>query len=149
MKIGIIIIFEDTQKDMDKYFLVKILKHTSKIEFCLVNHSSNEQISKLLKDIKNESIPNVSIVDIKKYKSENFAIRAGTRYLHNNFELEYIGYINFDSLNNNDKNLKDLIKIISENEIKSHEKKPKKQPLFKNIFSVIDYLNNPKTIQSI
>ena len=116
MKIGVVVIFRDNEKDIDKGFFVKKLSHIKNMEFCFVNNSSKDQTLPLLRRIKNESIAPISILDIKKYKSKQFASRAGARYLLSFFDLEYIGYLDISALKNKYKTISELIKLVNTND---------------------------------
>lgn len=116
MKVGIIIIFYNNAKDIEKDFFIKQLKRLQDLELCLVNNSSQDNTYQLLKDIKEKCESNVSIVDIKRNVSEISAIRAGTRFMHYKFNLRNIGYISTSVLKINRNSLNNLIKAICENQ---------------------------------
>jgi hypothetical protein len=146
MKIGIIIIFHDNEEDIDKKIFVKHSNKADNLEICLVNNDSRDNTFQKLLEIK-EECSNVSVVNIKKFKSERSAVRSGARYMFNQFELHHIGYLSTLSLNTNHFGLNELIKAISENHdvilnfnIKRLEDQKIKQTLFNNLFSVIEYL---------
>lgn len=97
MKIGIIIIFNNYEKEMDKFFLIHYLKKIYDIELCFVNNNSKDDTYIILKEIK-KACNNVSIVNIKSSKSNISAIRAGARYLISQNRLDYLGYVNTNLL---------------------------------------------------
>ncbi|WP_290470252.1 glycosyltransferase [Lacinutrix sp. MedPE-SW] len=87
MKIGIIIIFHNNEDDIDtKYFIDKI-SQTKHLELCFVNNESRDSTYQLLEEIKYQC-SNVSIVNIKKFKSDVSAVRAGARYMFSQYDLE-------------------------------------------------------------
>jgi len=92
MKTGIIIIFHNYAEEIDKDFFKEHISKADDVEICLVNNNSNDSTYQLLKEI-GEKCKNVSVVNINKFKTDNSAIRAGVRYLVNQFNLREIGYI--------------------------------------------------------
>ena len=146
MKIGIIIIFHNSEKEIDINFFIERSNQTENLELCLVNNDSRDNTYQKLKEIK-EQCKNVSIVNIKRLKSDMSAVRAGARYMFNEFNLQHIGYASTKSLNTKYHGLNGLIKAISANQddilkynIQILEKHEIKQTLFQNLFSVIEYL---------
>ncbi|MBT8393456.1 MAG: glycosyltransferase [Flavobacteriaceae bacterium] len=146
MKIGIIIIFHNNEKEIDRDCFIEHSNLAENLELCLVNNDSKDNTFKILQEIK-EVCANVSVVNIKKLKSEIAAVRAGARYMFNQFDLQHIGFVSTNSLNTNQHGLNELIKRISENQkvilkynINTLEKKEIKQTLFQSLFSVIEYL---------
>ena len=151
MKIGIIIIFHNNEKDIDKKKFIEHLNATKNLELCLVNNCSKDKTYQLLKEIKEGSETNLSIVNIKKFKSDEAAVRAGARYMFNEFNLNHLGYVSTNLLNLKRYGLNRLIKAISENQnfilkynIETLERKEIKLTLFQSVFSVIEYLKKIK-----
>lgn len=150
MKIGIIIVFRNNENDIDKNVFINRLKKISNLEICLVNNASNDRTFELLQDV-SSFCPNVSLVNIKKFKTQVSAVRSGARFMSSQFNLSHLGYIVVSFLNLEKNGLNELITLISENENQIIDcnkiaiKKTKfKQTLFKSIFSVIDYLRKIK-----
>jgi len=146
MKTGIIIIFHDYEKDIDLEFFVNYCNKSKNIEFCLVNNDSKDGTYIILKEIK-EQCDNVSIVNIKKFKSDISAVKSGARYMFNHFKLHHLGYINANLLNKQYQGLNNVILTISkyQDDIIKYDKKVlknqnKKKTLFQKLFSVVDYL---------
>ena len=110
MKIGVVIIFRNNENEIDTRFFIEKLNNTINMEFCFVNNSSKDKTRLVLRYIKNESNKDITILDIKKYISEQFAFRAGARYLLNFFDVEQISYLDINSFKNEYKTLKDSIK---------------------------------------
>ncbi|MBT8265227.1 MAG: glycosyltransferase, partial [Bacteroidia bacterium] len=79
MRIGIIIIFHDNEAEIDAQHSIQCLKHAHKLEICLVDNNSRDNTQNILKEIKEECY-NVSLVNIKKFKSDAAAVRAGARF---------------------------------------------------------------------
>lgn len=149
MKIGIIIICYNNEMDIDIGHCTKYLNKVKDIEICLVNNHSNDNTYDVLKEIK-ESCNNVSIVNIKKFKSDNAAVKAGARFMTSQFNLKHLGFVNMNMISKYD-NLNMLIKDIRDNQIDilNYEqsilnKKGIKLTMFQSLFPVMDYLMNVK-----
>ena len=146
MKTGIIIIFHNYEKEIDIDFFANYCCKAKSIEFCLVNNDSKDDTYLLLKDIK-EQCSNVSIVNIKKFKSDISAVKSGARYMYNQFKLSHLGYVNANLLNIQYQGLNSVIQTISEHQdaIIKYDKKilknhTTKKTLFQKLFSVVEYL---------
>ncbi|MDX6183457.1 glycosyltransferase [Flavobacterium sp. Fl-77] len=145
MKTGIIIICYNNEYEIDKDICIKYINDVRDIEFCLVNNNSEDNTFELLKDI-SETCKNVSVVNINKYKSSRLAIKAGARFMFNEYNLKQIGFITTNTFCKFE-NLGMLIKFIQDNQLnilKYNEKilnvKETKLTLFQSLFSVMDYL---------
>ena len=146
MKTGIIITFHNYEKEIDPSLFISSCNKSKNIEFCLVNNDSKDDTYLILKEIK-EECNNVSIVNIKKFKSDISAVKSGARYMINQYKLSHLGYINANLLNKQYKGLNNVIVNISkyqEDMIKYDKKvlknQNKKKTLFQRLFSVVDYL---------
>jgi len=142
MKTGIIIIFHNYAEEIDKDFFKEHISKADDVEICLVNNNSNDSTYQLLKEI-GEKCKNVSVVNINKFKTDNSAIRAGVRYLVNQFNLREIGYIDTSLLLPNQKELNKVLKVIIEehDEILKYknqvsQQKKIKQSMFQCVFSL-------------
>ncbi|MDO6596010.1 family 2 glycosyl transferase [Oceanihabitans sp. 2_MG-2023] len=151
MKIGIIIIFHNNENEIDTSFFIEQIKKTPNIELCLVNNDSKDCTYSLLNEIK-EACNNVSVVNIKKFKSDIAAVKAGARFMFNAFNLKHLGYVSINMLNIKYYGLNGLIRVIIENQevilnynIKKIKTYEIKQTLFQSLFSVIDYLKKIQT----
>lgn len=151
MKIGIIIIFHNNEKDIDKRFFIEHINNSKNIILCLVNNCSKDNTYQLLKEIKEASKTNLSIVNIKKFKSDVAAVRAGARYMSNKYNLNHLGYVSANLLNLKRYELNGLIKSICENQhdilkynIEALENQEIKLTMFQSLFSVIEYLKKLK-----
>lgn len=144
MKTGIIITFHNNEKEIDKHFFIQNTEHLKNVEICLVNNNSQDNTYNKLKEI-SEYCKNVSVLNINKYKTDNYAIRAGVRFLVNQFNLREIGYINTNLLTTNQKELNKVLRGIIENrdEILNFknqvsQQKKIKQSVIQNVFSLLD-----------
>lgn len=142
MKIGIIIVFNHCETAIIKQKLIKSFNKVLHVEFCLVNNNGGRSIYESLTEI-TEYCKNTNVVNIKKNKSDSSAVRAGARYMHNQFKLKYIGYITglssselFEIIDNFATYQNDILTQIR------YEKQeiPVRQTFFQSIFSVCNYI---------
>ncbi len=145
MKTGIIIICHNNEYDIDRDLCIKYINDVQDVEFCLVNNHSEDNTYELLKDI-SERCKNVSVVNINKYKSSTSAVKAGARFMFNEYNLKQLGFITTNTFTKFE-NLSMLIKFIQENQQdisryneKILQKKETKLTLFQSLFPVMDYL---------
>lgn len=143
MKIGIIIVFNTFEEDNLKKELLKYFKKAKEVEFCLVNNGQSEYVYESLIDI-SEQRKNVCVVNIRKKKLETAAVRAGARYMYNNFNLKHLGFISEVSGHE----LLDMIEFLSmyQKEIiimntNNQNTRQIKQTFFQSIFSVSKQIN--------
>lgn len=145
MKTGIIIICHNNEYDIDINVCIKHINDTKDVEFCLVNNDSEDNTYEILTDI-SEKCNNVSVVNISKYKTSKAAVKAGARYMFNEYNLKQLGYIPTQMFGKFE-NLGMLLKVIKENQIdisRYNEKilptQETKLTLYQSIFPVMDYL---------
>ncbi|GAA4270101.1 glycosyltransferase [Hyunsoonleella aestuarii] len=145
MKIGIIIICYNNENDIDIGQCAKYLNELKDIEICLVNNDSKDNTYNLLEELKEHCV-NVSILDIKRFKSDNSAVRAGARFMSNQFSLKYLGYVNSNSLFKYH-SIVLLFKAIRDNQVdilnynqSFLNKKGIRLTMFQSLFPVMDYL---------
>ena len=143
MKAGIIIIFHNNENDMDTTYFIEQIQQTPKLELCLVNNDSKDATYDMLKEVK-EECSNVSVVNVRKFKSDIAAVKAGARFMYSEFDLKHLSYVSVNLLNLNEHGLNGLITLITENQnailnykIKALKKRP---TFFQSIFSLLDYL---------
>ena len=145
MKLGIIIICYNNENDIDISHCVKYLNKVKDIEICLVNNNSKDNTYNVLKEIK-EYCGHVSIVDIKKFKSDSAAVKAGARFMSSQFNLKHLGFVNTIMIRKY-QDLSHLIKAILDNQVdilnydqNISNNKPIKLTMFQSLFPVMDYL---------
>jgi hypothetical protein len=146
MKTAIIIIFHNYEKDISINFFINYCNKAEGIEFCLVNNDSKDNTFLFLMEVK-EQCDNVSVVNIKKFKSHMSAVRSGARYMFNQFKLNHIGYVNANLLNKQNHGLSIVMLAISRHQyaiikydkeiLKKHSRK---KTMFQKLFSVVEYL---------
>jgi len=146
MKVGIIIVFNSIENSSFKEALINKINSLKDVSICLVNNESNEKTDYYLNEI-SERCKNTTVVNIKRSKSINSAIRAGARFMFNQHKLKHMGYLY-------DLSTKELVEIIevfktNKNEIleqvliKQNEKAVK-QTLFQRLFSITDTFSSLK-----
>lgn len=145
MKTGIIIICHNNEFDINNEDCIKYLNEVADIEFCLVNNNSADNTLEVLKDL-SENCKNVSVVNVNSHKSSTSAVRAGARFMFNEYNLKQLGFITTKTLNSYE-NFGILINIIRENQhtICNYNKcfsetTEIKLTLFQRLFPVMDYL---------
>lgn len=150
MKIGIIIIFFNNEKDINISLfneLFNLKKHT---QLCLVNNGSSDGTLEKLQEFKLTYESNINILDVKRNKGDEAAIKAGARYLFNQNEIKHIGYLNVEKCNSV-QDLKTLLMALLNHKediiqynLKTLGRHLGQRTLIKNIFSVIDYFTHLK-----
>ena len=155
MKTGIIIIFHNYAEEIDTDFFRDYVNKGQDLEICLVNNNSDDNTYELLKEI-SEKCNNFSVLNINKFRTDISAIRAGVRYLVNQFNLREIGYINTDVLMSNQNELNKVLKILIDEQdaILIHknqvsQQKKIKQTIFQSVFSLLECIecfNNQRCI---
>ena len=146
MKLGIIVICLNNEKNMDVILCVKYLNKLKDIEICLVNNSSKDNTYELLKEIR-DRCKNVSIVDIKKIKSDSSAVKAGMRFMSSQFNLKYVGFVHSKSTAGYESFSLLLKEIVhSQTEISNYNhsilsSKGSKLTMFQSLFPVVDFLD--------
>lgn len=110
-----------------------------------MNNSSKDNTYELLKDI-SEKCANVAAVDIKKYKSSKSAVKAGARFMFNEYNLKQLGFVTTNTFSKFE-NLGALLQFIQEHQLNIlsyNEKilamKETKPTFFQSLFPVVDYL---------
>jgi pyruvate/2-oxoacid:ferredoxin oxidoreductase beta subunit len=98
MKKGIIILFSEDEKKIDKHQLANIFNHKD-VRLCYVNNGSKDRTLQVLESVKEElEINTISIIDIKKNIPTSAAVKAATRYLKNVEDVKCILYFKSSKL---------------------------------------------------
>ncbi|WP_299338951.1 family 2 glycosyl transferase [uncultured Psychroserpens sp.] len=144
MKTGIILIFHNYEKHINKEVFITHANQFDNIMLCLVNNDSKDNTYNVLKEIKT-ACDNVSVVNIKKFKSDAAAVRAGARFLNSTCKLDHIGYVNTNILSLKANTLEMVLKLIKQKQyaiieyrVKLLSAKSIKQTLFKKLFPILD-----------
>lgn len=114
MKKGIIILFSEDEKTINKNQLINIFKQKD-VKLCFVNNGSKDNTLQALEAVMGEAdTHSISIIDIKKNTTTNAAVKAATRYIQNSEDIKCILYIKSNLLKYlEDKKKKiELLKII-------------------------------------
>jgi glycosyltransferase involved in cell wall biosynthesis len=90
MTIGILIIFRNDEDTIDVQKFTELFAEKKKVTICLVNNGSTDATLTVLKEIQEEATIPISIIDIKKNRGYNAAMKAGVRYLTSTKDLPYI-----------------------------------------------------------
>lgn len=148
MKFGIVVVFNTTESIPLKEQLINMLNSLNDVCFCLVDNSNKEKTANYLNEIA-DKCNNTNVINIKKGKSFNSAIRAGARFMFNRHNLEHLGYIN----NSRNIQLIEVIKFFKNNRkeiidmvTQEQNKKTIKQTLFQRVFSIEEYLIDLKAL---
>lgn len=141
MKVGMIIVFDTNDYKLLEMRAAKLFNSMPQINFCLVNNNCSEMFGEALMDIADEC-SNVAVVHVKRTKKTSLAVRAGSRYLNNHFNLKFLGYIT----DLQGEELFEAIKLFAKEyeEIRTSEGNQQsdkliKQTFFQRIFSVSNY----------
>ncbi|WP_051605470.1 glycosyltransferase [Sediminibacter sp. Hel_I_10] len=147
MKTALVIIFYDLEDHINKPLFLEIAKELRNTELCLVNNNSTDHTYYLLKDIK-EDCKNVSVINIKRKKSEANAVKAGARFMINEFDINSIGYINANAIGGNFLTLDVLLRALRDHqdllkEDQTYILKPyeKKHALMHKLYAITDRIN--------
>lgn len=92
MKVGLIIVFDSSDHIPMKLSISETLNKMEGVLFCLVNNNCSELFGSQLDELAEEH-DYVNVIHIKKRKPNLWAVRAGSRYLKNNFNLKFLAYI--------------------------------------------------------
>ncbi|GAA4884828.1 hypothetical protein GCM10023311_04160 [Flaviramulus aquimarinus] len=147
MKIGIIIVFYNNERDIDSNLFNGLSSIKNHLQLCLVNNGSEDATLENLEALKDTSGLHSAIIDIKQNKGEDAAIKAGARYLFNQNKLKHIAYVNVDKLKaiHDLHTLLNLIEMnkesIIQHNLNAMQTRQIKRLIFKNVFCILEYLN--------
>jgi len=110
MRIGVIIIFQNNDTELDISFLEHSNEQLISVEFCFVDNASHDNTLTLLRTIKDRSDYKISIVEIKKPLSKKVAERAGLRFMTNRTDLKYLEVVDYQHLKTKQLSIIDAIK---------------------------------------
>ncbi|WP_299778970.1 glycosyltransferase [uncultured Formosa sp.] len=146
MKIGILIIFFNNEKEIDNHLFNSLLRLPKLVRLSLVNNGSTDNTLEKLQELEDSYNADLSLIDIKKNKGTNAALKAGARYLLEKEDLKHIGYLNLESAFNF-KKVAEIMILIKENydliapySVEINNNTPFQRSLFKNMFSMSDWV---------
>ncbi|WP_139957319.1 glycosyltransferase [Flavicella sediminum] len=96
MKIGIILPCFNIEKHINLATIFSLIELYSDLHFCFVNNASSDDSLSILEYIKRETNEEVSVLDIKRNKSQTAVLKAGVRYLNTKVNLKWIQSIQMD-----------------------------------------------------
>lgn len=148
MKTGIIIVFNAAKEDIPTGYFIKYIHELLDVKFCLVNNNKSDKMYESLLEISDHCI-NANVINIRKIKTNTSAVRAGARYMFNQFNLKHLGYIV-------DSNIVQILEAIAlftttQNEIQhlnctAQSNQVVKKTFFQSLFSLTERLENLKSV---
>ncbi|WP_340200532.1 glycosyltransferase [Ascidiimonas sp. W6] len=96
MNYGIIIPCFNEEKRLQKKVFKEFIKTHQNYHLCFVNDGSKDNTLKVLKQLKEESAENISILNLSLNKGKSFAILEGTKHLYLNHKLDQLGFLDAD-----------------------------------------------------
>lgn len=143
MYTGLIIVFDTFENEALKDSFIASINAIADVEICLVCNSSSEQDFEILTEIADQC-NNTYVINTKRRKPNTSSVRAGARFMYNQFNLKYLGFIvgidNSKILEAMQGYIKHQEEIVALNKIKK-EKKAYKPTLFQSLFSITEYLS--------
>ena len=141
MKKGIIILFSEDEKIIDKNQFVNLFNQ-KEIKLCFVNNGSKDNTLTVLESIKDDLDPSrAAVLDIKIDKGINVAIKAGARYLLSSGDLKWIMHFKSNMLPYFE-DIENQLKVLKKVEERFNDNLPqtKNKRRVKNIFSYQELL---------
>jgi len=141
MKKGIIILFSEDEKIIDKNQFVNLFNQ-KEIKLCFVNNGSKDNTLTVLESIKDDLDPSrTAVLDIKIDKGINVAIKAGARYLLSSGDLKWIMHFKSNMLPYFE-DIENQLKVLKKVEERFNDNLPqtKNKRRVKNIFSYQELL---------
>lgn len=135
MKTGIILLFSNNEQEI-KDTKFNNLKSKGTTKYCFVNNASNDKTLEKLKEIKENNLKNISIIDVKKNKGLHAAVKAGVRHLKNNGEFNPIVYLEFSKYSNHKKLEKILDSFINKKKIINFISNNSSRNILRNVFAL-------------
>ncbi|NQY06111.1 MAG: hypothetical protein HRT68_08000, partial [Flavobacteriaceae bacterium] len=134
-------VFNSFNDEILKESFITSINKLNSVKVCLVCNSSSEFALERLIEIA-EKCDNTDVVNVKRKKSLVYSIRVGARYMSNQFNFKYLGFIvgmdNTDILNTIKKYTIHLEAILKMNKIEKENST--KQTFYKSIFSITEYI---------
>ncbi len=143
MKTGIIIPCYNEANRLNVNAFLKFIEANNNYHLCFVNDGSKDDTLSVLSSMKAKFNQQISVIDVKKNAGKAAAVRVGARYLFNQQDINYIGFIDADlSTDFEDfKNLVHKLKTLDEVTLVYGSRCKKggqiERNIFRNIFSKI------------
>lgn len=136
MKIGILVVFRNAEKEIHIEELIKVFTNTHAFEICLVNNGSSDATLQRLHKIKEYLNTSIAVIDIKKRSGHNAAIKAGVQHLKGTKDLAYV--LCLQKFSRNDTTLLEHIITLVEQQkdVLANVLKRTKRIVHRNVFSV-------------
>ncbi|MBT8316491.1 MAG: glycosyltransferase [Lutibacter sp.] len=99
MRTGIVIVLTNRQKEINILGIERFLKENVDIDICFVNNGSKDKTSNILETLNKKFPSNSSVVNIKKNKGEDAALKVGFRYLLNKKNISKLNFSTKFNLN--------------------------------------------------
>ncbi|PQB05089.1 glycosyltransferase [Aureitalea marina] len=152
MKLGVLILCHNNEKEIQEQLIIKNFANLNNLEICLVNNHSSDSTYEKLSDIQ-EYCKNIYLININKHKSEQAALRAGSRYMFNQSEAVTLGYIpNMDKLSLYQllkglaQNMEDILAFLQQIERVSSTRVTKCQEIFEIPLELLDSRSNSQSV---
>lgn len=114
MKTGIVIPCYNEGNRLNTAAFVNFVNQPNDYHLCFVNDGSKDNTIDVIKKIQETNPEKVSIVDLKNNSGKAAAVRAGSKYLYNRGQVEYIGFMDAD-LSTDFNDFGDLLKTLKTN----------------------------------
>ena len=89
---GIILIFHNRESQIDKNEFAQFLKKNKNAHLCLVNNGSTDHTIEVLHQLEQLFPSNISIIDLKVKRENDFALRNGFRFLMRNKNIDRVSF---------------------------------------------------------
>ncbi|NER12763.1 glycosyltransferase [Leptobacterium flavescens] len=96
MKAGIITPCYNEENKLQIETYIRFIRTNDNYHLCLVNDGSSDKTSEVLKQIKKAAPQRVSVIDLKENRGKATAVSVGAKYLYEQTDVDYIGYLNAD-----------------------------------------------------
>lgn len=130
MNKGIIIIFGENDLDETNSLTFKSF-FNQKVKICLVNNGNHDNVLRLLNKLKDSSMCDISILNLRKEKKMMSAVKAGVRFLSKNENINIIIHANLKNILNSESIDKVLEAFEQELNIKKEER-----VLLRSVYSI-------------
>jgi len=142
MYVGLIVVIRTLKNEAHKLSLTSSINNMNDVKVCLVCNSNDAHVYETLTEIADQC-SNTNVVNAKMKKTSSASIRAGARFLQNEFSLKHIGYIaeidHLEVLTVLEKFIEYQETIIALNKREKNNKNVK-PTFYQSLFSISEYL---------